>query len=397
MTIWRSLSGMVSVFLTSAAMEQRFTQINQQRISVYHVRKISDLTASFSVSYRDYKTLQSLTEKYGDTLELHRKEGLFWFVRQLVSRPVLFAGMIGLLLLTLAVPKFVFFVRVEGNQRIPEKQIIEAAESCGISFGTPRRSIRSEQMKNELLSLLPELQWAGVNTRGCVAVISVREHPKKEIPKSEFSVSSIVAARDGIVQSCTATRGTLLCREGQAVTEGQTLISAYTDCGLFIQADRAEGEVYAQTFRSLRAVTPSVWEIPNTTMKSFRRFGLIIGKKRINLWKGSGIWDSTCGRMYKEYYVTLPGDFRLPLALCVESVTASGSQFTKLSPPQNSGFQAFADNYLSQMMIAGEILQRQESVLESDGLVSFEGSYVCREMIGRVLPETIGEQYGKTN
>lgn len=35
-------------------------------------------------------------------------------------------------------------------------------------------------MKNALLSAIPELQWAGVNTYGCRAVISVRERTLPE-------------------------------------------------------------------------------------------------------------------------------------------------------------------------------------------------------------------------
>ena len=44
--------------------------------------------------------------------------------------------------------------------------------------------IRSEKVKNSLLQRIPQLQWAGINTDGCVAVISVRE--KTAIKNSEF-------------------------------------------------------------------------------------------------------------------------------------------------------------------------------------------------------------------
>ena len=63
-------------------------------------------------------------------------------------------------------------------------------------------------------------------------------------------------SRDGFIVSATVTRGNFLCRVGQSVKAGQVLISGYTDCGICIQATRAEGEIYAQTSRDFAAVTP---------------------------------------------------------------------------------------------------------------------------------------------
>ena len=49
-----------------------------------------------------------------------------------------------------------------------------------------------------------------------------------------------------------------LCAPGQAVSKGQVLISGYTDCGLCVLSQRAQGEVMAYTGRSFSALMPSV-------------------------------------------------------------------------------------------------------------------------------------------
>ena len=92
----------------------------------------------------------------------------------MLFRPVLLAGLGILFLLAMYLPSRVLFIRVEGNMQIPDRQILAAAEECGIRFGASRREVRSEKVKNALLSSVPQLQWAGVNTAGCVATISVR-------------------------------------------------------------------------------------------------------------------------------------------------------------------------------------------------------------------------------
>ena len=106
--------------------------------------------------------------------------------------------------------------------------------------------------------------------------------------------------------------------------------------------------------------------------------------------------DTTCGRMNKEYFVTLPGGFQLPVALCVEEYTLS-----ETLPAERSQYDAeealreFAESYLREQMIAGKLQNRIETVTLAKGVYELQGAYVCEEMIGRVQREQIGETNGK--
>ncbi len=282
---------------------------------------------------------------------------------------------------------------MEGNSTVPAGQILEAAEESGLFFGVSRRGIRSEKIKNDLLSLLPELKWAGVNTKGCVAVIRVAEKQAQPIQEPEAAgISSIVAVRDGVLHSLTVTRGTALCAPGQSVSKGQILISGYTDCGLCVLSQAAQGEAVAFTKRSLQAFLPENRLQKGDTAKIIRRWYLIFGKKRIKLWFGSGILDSECGRMYQEYPLTLPGGFVLPIGLTAEDITQ-----VYLTPevlPQEEAtkeLKDFAERYLPTAMVAGTVRTAAETVFLSDDTYTLRGLYSCLESIGRSRQEQIGE------
>lgn len=396
MDLWKSLAGMVEVELTSAEPEAALGAISTRGIEIFRVEQKGELTMRFRIRRKDYGMLVALCEKRGEKLKLLQKSGLYWAGRQLLRRPVLLAGMALFLALVLYLPSRVFFIRVEGNVTVPTRQILEAAGESGICFGASRRQVRSEKVKNALLSAVPQLQWAGVNTAGCVATISVRERTDTQASQQEWEVTSIVAARDGYILSGTVTRGNALFQVGQAVKAGQVLVSGYTDCGICIQATRAEGEVMAQTNRTLEAVTPSQWVLRGEGTGVHRKYSLLFGKKRINLWKDSGILDTTCGRMYMEYYVTLPGGFQLPLALCVEEFTSYETREAELSQSvAEEALTEYADSYLLQQMVAGEIQSRQQTVCLDGGIYRLKGSYVCVEMIGRIQREQIGDTNGK--
>lgn len=398
MNLWKSLQGQVVVRLTSADVMGAMIALNESGIQIHRAEFLDDLSIRLTVGRHYLAAVKRLAGKRGEGLEILSHRGLYWTMLAAVRRPVLLTGIAVVLGLALLLPSRVLFIRVEGNQTTPSRQIIAAAEDCGIRFWSSRREVRSEKVKNALLAALPQLQWAGVNTAGCVATISVRERTdtQTEIPCTD--ISSIVASRDGIILSCTVTAGNGQCVPGQAVREGQVLISGYTDCGLLIRAGRAEGEIMAQTRRQTTAVSLARGVVRSGSGTEYKGYSLILGKKRINLWNCSRICDTTCGRMYEEYYITLPGGFVLPAALAVEThICCETVPYKKTEERMAADLSEFARDYTGAQMIGGSILQEDTAFHAGTGYGMLDAVYLCREMIGQRRQEEMGEANGKSD
>lgn len=388
------MDGLIEVELTAAEPEKALTAITLSGIELLEVCHDKDLVCSFSILRRDYTKLAALCKRQGQSLKIIRQRGIYYVLSNLRQRKMLLIGLGVLLFGTFFLPSRILFIRVEGNDRIPANRIISVAEDCGIHMGASRRYVRSEKVKNALLDAIPQLQWAGVNTSGCTAVISVRERAVSPALQEQNQVSSIVADRDGYILSCVVTQGTAKIQPGQSVRKGQTLISGYTECGICIQATQAEGEIIAQTSRELNVVAPVSCMKRTVGTGTTGRISLLLGKKRIFFWKGSGISDAGCGRMYRQYDFTLPGGFRLPIALCVDTYR----RFDLVNcESEISSLEAFAPRYLKAQMVAGQIQSGTQAVVRSGDVLLLKGSYVCTESIGKVKPEQIGETNGKTN
>ena len=392
MNLWKSLSGQLEVELTSAELPEALAKINALGIEIHFLQWVNELTVTFRIHRGRYRQLKEITEKRGETLSVRRRLGIYWAGKTLMGRPVLVAGFLLLWILTAYLPSRILWVRVEGNHRVPRHQILEAAESQGVSFGASRRNLRSERIKNGILSQIPQLQWAGVNTAGCVATVSVRERALEDEDQEKIPISQIVAARDGYILSGTVARGTGMFQPGQAVRRGQVLISGYVDCDFCVRTVRSEGEIMAQTNRQITAVTPVQCVFRTEKKEVKQKISLLLRKKRINLWKDSGIYDATCVRMYKEYYITLPGGFRLPLGLCFEKYTLWETSVAEQEPGAvRSQLHNFSGRYLQQQMIAGTIRNSTEKLGQDHGAFVLKGYYICEEMIGREQPIQIGE------
>ena len=393
-----SVSGFLAVKLMGADIPSLLQRITKTGITLFRVRQKDLLSVYVWVRRGDFSVLKEIAENQGADATVIKRTGFFWFFRSLIRRPVMLMGITLILLLSWFAPTRILFISVEGNTTIPANLILEKASQCGIYFGAGRRGVRSEKVKNSLLEALPQLQWTGINTYGCTAVITVRERTQKDDPSVSRGVSSIVAERDGIIHSCTVTRGNPLCIEGQAVRAGEILVSGYTDCGIKIQATRAKAEIYAQTMRQLTVNTPLNFSQKGEIYQVSQKYSLILGKKRINLSKDSGISPTGCDKMYLQDYCVLPGGFQLPIAVSVErwhyrntDTATVGSEMSQVCAEN------FALDYLTGQMLSGKILGKLESIDFSDAVCTLTGRYICLEMIGRERSEEIIKHHGKSD
>ena len=308
-------------------------------------------------------------------------------IHRFIHRPIILIGFGVLFVLTFLLQSRILFVQVRGNQAVPSNLIVEAARDSGIYFGANRRSIRSEQVKNHLIEHLPQLEWVGINTYGCVAEIFVKEGSVDQKAPQPLTIGSIVAARDGIILSCTTLQGTQICRPGQAVTKGQLLVSGYTDCGIYIQGTLAEGEVLAATNRDVTYLTPNKYQSRYVITGKKRRFRLTIGNNLINFYEDSGISPISCVKIYREFPFKLPGGFELPICLVEEQ------QINYESTPHEIDLQWMAEScrqHLKSQMIAGRIISENLQTTRSTDMVTCVGKYFCTEMIGQIkLEETL--------
>jgi hypothetical protein len=102
--------------------------------------------------------------------------------------------------------------------------------------------------------------------------------------------------------------------------------------------------------------------------------------------------------MYAEYYITLPGGFRLPVCLTVETLTQR--QFSPEHLPPETLEQAMKDHSCRIVLgntVAGQILREEHTLSEMEDGYVLISRFLCEEMIGMVIKEEIGDTNGKTD
>jgi similar to stage IV sporulation protein len=232
--------------------------------------------------------------------------------RFILRRKYLILGLIAAFLLLRLTGLHVRRIEVYGNETVPRARIMYELEKLGFGYGTLAATVHSEQFKNGILAAIPELSYFAVNTRGSRAEVIVRERePVPEIFDREKRVD-LVASRDGVVISVTATEGIAVVSVGTTVKKGSVLVASSPELAEYgMSGAHAAGEVVARTEITLEAVLPLGIVTKNDTGQTKHRYVFSLFGRTLTLGDAA---QENAGSARKEYTPRLFGSY-LPFEL----------------------------------------------------------------------------------
>lgn len=393
----RYLFGWARVRVTGASPETLLNRLTEAEIPLWMPEWEDALHLRLCVPLGRTGAVRELALRCFCDAEVTERHGLPLQLRAALRRPFLSIGALLAVAALFFLQNFVWVIRVEGTQTLHPQQVVRALEELDISFGSWAPAIDSQMTKNRMLNLLPQLSWLAVNRSGGRLNVLLTERRQETEKRESYSVANIVALRDGVLTEVSVFEGMQLCKRGDAVREGQVLVSGFEDNGLFLRAVCAQGEIYAETRHTGTVVMPATAWVKCYTGRQRTQVTLVVGRKRINLCGNSSIFMGSCDKMVEEKQLTLPRGETLPLRL--EIATYAEYTLERETLPEKTARQSLTAAWLrstEHAMIAGTV-DSTESTLLCDGEVYIlQAQSACTEMIGRQVPmDTVYE--GETN
>ena len=334
-------------------------------------------------------------------VKILQRFGLPAVLRRLCNRPVLTLGLLLAVMLAYFMQNFVWFLRVEGNDRVPEQEILHALSEEGLCFGAWGPALDSENLKNRMLNRIPALRWLAVNREGGVVTVLVAEREREEQQLETDGVAHIIAVRPGIVREISVINGFTERKPGDQVLAGDILISGVAEWTTHVQATRAMGEVYADTLRVSELACPASAMQKKYTGRTETCTTIIFQRKRRKISGNSSIFGSRCDKMIKTSTWTIPGGFALPLT--VETVTLSEYTLEPLPINLNCAEALLGSEALRltrAAMVAGRVESGSTMTQKTQDSYRCRGVWNCMELISKTVPvELFGEdeENGKTD
>jgi len=284
--------------------------------------------------------------------------------------------------LTIFLQQFIWTMQVQGNERLADEQILWALEQIGIHPGTYVRTIDEQTVKNQMLSLLPELEWISVNKKGGRAVVLVHEREEKPVLRDSHLVSNVIASRAGVVTEMQVYAGFPVVEVGDSVLKGEMLVSGLGSSWNAIVCRNAEADVFAYTSHETDLIVPEQSILMDNTGEQRTQWSLILGKKSWNFFKDCGISLTGYDKIESEYQWTLPGGIDFPVSLVKTTLRRYDTVVEKL--PEQTAEQLLLNAeqaYVASHLGAGSILGRAWSLQCHDGVWAMQAVSTANEMI----------------
>ena len=271
------------------------------------------LLCSFFSSIR----LISLASKNNIRLEILSSHGIPALVLRYRHRYGIVLGMLISVLLIFLSSSVIWDIRVNGANRLSDKEIISVLEECGLSLGTPRRAVDADTLANRVLIYSDDIAWISVNIIGTVAEVEIRELVLPTEPEElQFAASNIVAARSGKIVRFENISGNISAAIGETVSEGQLLIGGiYGDEENGFRYTSAKGKVFAEVERDFSVEIPRSEEFKSYSERTYCEKYLIFFKKRIKFFSNYRNLPISCDKIDMEERFPAPNSAELPLGI----------------------------------------------------------------------------------
>jgi len=217
------LAGYVTITVIGGDVEKFINLATKQGISIWDAQTKKENEVILNVRVKAVKKLRRIARKSGCRFKIKKREGLPFLLSYFNKRKAMILGCIFFLAALYIFNSFVWSVQVTGNKNVKAADILKAAAKAGLERGVPRRVVNIGAVEKSIQDQLPLLSWVGIEIKGTKAAVEVVEKAQAQEPYN--GPAHVVAKKDGLIEEILVFRGDPVIKEGDAVVEGQVLIS----------------------------------------------------------------------------------------------------------------------------------------------------------------------------
>ena len=385
MSLARDILGWAELRFTGPDPEKLLCLLAEHGITFLEASPPEDFSFTAGIPLIELGRTEAIARKAGFETQIVGKHGLPAAAVRLRRRwPAALTALLFICALLWS-QSYIWYIDVNGNEKIPEGVVLQALEECGVSIGARWVGMHQDSVRNGVILRIPGIRWMTVSMRGSRAEVIVREAREKIEPIDEDEYADVIADRAGLVTGVYALRGT--AETERVVLPGDVILGGYATGRFGVQGPvRAIGWAEARTWYELTAAAPSELAVKVRSEEKSVRYALIFGRTRINFSKGSSICPAECDKIIKEYTLALPGVFTLPIALEVTTITSCGTRYETAAELPEELSALLREELKHRIGETGRIVSERYTTREADGMTYVSLEAECLERIGRTVP-----------
>lgn len=275
---FRWLCGYVEFCFEAGFCEGFINEAYEKGIKIYSLEKRGGRLYG-KAGAGSYRRLHAVALRHGGKIKIIKKHGLVFATGKFRKRTGLAIGAFIFIFLLSFLSGFIWNIEVTGCEKLTGAQIISFLNANGFKSGVRWKNVNRDNLEFSMLSQFDEIAWVHINRRGSRALVEISEAaPKPEIT-NDSSASNVTARKDGIIVKVSAKKGWQCVNEGDAVTQGDLLISGiyYSEVDKKNHFVSANGEVLAKCVEKIEFTIKRTQDIKKTESKKRVRTFLLFG------------------------------------------------------------------------------------------------------------------------
>lgn len=288
----------------------------REQITYREMLTQEDGSLLLTVSLRSAKRLRALCRASGIVLKRHSLGGLPRIAVRYRKRVGFILGCLTALFLLLLSERFVWDIRVSGNQSMTREDVVRELNSCGFGIGSYIPDVETLVLENRVLIASDRISWISVTLDGTVANVQIIEHTQAPAGEDLSRPANLIATADGQIEYVELLRGNAVVTAGQAVKKGELLVSGiYDTTGGGYRYTRAAGKVMARTERTVCVEIPYVDTKKVYEEEKCREIVLNFFGFSIKIFKSTGNLPLECDIIEKVNFLDCFGGARIPVGV----------------------------------------------------------------------------------
>lgn len=224
------LQGSVTVELIGGNVSSLINTAQAAGVSVWDIAWQKNGHAVCSLYVRDFRRFRKIARSAGVKFHILHKRGFPFMLVRIQRRKFFALGFVVFFIALIAMSNMVWDVDVEGNETVPDKEVLRIAREAGVYPGQLQFRLEdNDTIQRKLMLEIGDASWVGVRVQGTRAIITVVE--KRRIDEQEQTEESggpydLVAKRSATIADLSGVEtGRVLVDYNQIVKKGQKLVS----------------------------------------------------------------------------------------------------------------------------------------------------------------------------
>ncbi len=286
----RRRKGYLRVRLSGGGLERFLNLCSANGIEPWNLCACGRGSAECCMELSQFRRIRPFVRKAGVKVRIVGRYGLPFFIYRNRRREGAVCGLLLCGFLLYALSLFVWNITFEGNYHYSRDTLLHYLETLDIRYGMRKGRIRCEDLEESIRSAFPEITWVSASVTGTRLVVRIKENEVlSAVPAKDDSPCELAASGAGTITRMVVRQGRACVAVGDAVGEGQLLVSSelavMNDAGEIVRTKyvHADADVYARMEFIHKSEMPKLCRQEVPTGRVRRSFAVSAGAFRARM------------------------------------------------------------------------------------------------------------------